>query len=90
MSFVIVWKLARVRPVLTADMGNGQLPCLPWYHTGFSLSRKKEGRSLGSEAQLSSGPQLPGVQGNIQGSGGSLGAVMREHVGRRPEEEGIP
>lgn len=90
MSFVIVWKLARVRPVLTAGMWNGQLPCLPWYHTSFSLSRKKEGRSLGLEAQLSSGPRLPGVQGDIQGSGGSLGAVMREHVSRRPEEEGIP
>lgn len=61
------------------------------YHTGFSMSRKKEGRSPGSEAKLSSGPWLPGAQGEHPGgSGRSLEAVMREHVGTGPLEEIIP
>lgn len=51
-------------------------------HTGFSMSRKKEGRSLGSEAQLSSSPWLPGAQWEHPGgSAGSLRVMMRDRVG---------
>jgi hypothetical protein len=84
-------KLLWVLGVPIAGMWCGQLPCLSLYHTGFSMSRKKEGRSLGSEAKLSSGPWLPGAQGEHPGdSGRSLVATMRECVGTGPEEEVIP
>jgi hypothetical protein len=60
------------------------------YHTGFSLSRKKEGRSLGLDAKLSSDPSVPGAQRKHSGQCWDSGCRAEREHRQRTRRRGNP